>query len=303
MPSYYEMLNVSTTATAIEVEAAYEQQYNRWRRLVTHHDPDMANKANQALLWLEKARSTLMDPAKREQYDAGIGLRGPVGGIADPSAAPRPTPAAPPRPRTGAVPQSTPAAAQRVDAWGCPKCQMPNPVGTRFCERCGETLAQECPNCASWVKAQAIFCPECGTNVPELRQQQEQERLRQEKLRAQIEALQGQISQLEDRKKPQPVQSEWANWGQLMLVIIGGLGIFIGPFLFYELVDGMFWGIPVVILCLVIGGASFWAMIAWSNRNKAKAKPVFEHNTRIDERIRQINQEVQALNEQLETKR
>ncbi len=45
MPTYYEVLQISSTATLAEIEAACEAQYKHWRRLVTHHDPQVVHKA------------------------------------------------------------------------------------------------------------------------------------------------------------------------------------------------------------------------------------------------------------------
>lgn len=121
MQTYYKVLGIASDATTAEIEVACETQYNHWRRLVTHHDPDTANKANQALQWLERARTTLADPVKREVYDTSIGLRGPIGGLADPQARPKVVAPKPPPPRPHAEPQtqSASAAGERVDAWIC----------------------------------------------------------------------------------------------------------------------------------------------------------------------------------------
>ena len=56
MSNYYEILNVPTTASTAEIQTAYEQQYDQWRRLVTHQDPNVVNQANQALKALETIR-------------------------------------------------------------------------------------------------------------------------------------------------------------------------------------------------------------------------------------------------------
>jgi membrane protease subunit (stomatin/prohibitin family) len=53
----------------------------------------------------------------------------------------------------------------------CPKCQTPNPVGSKFCNNCGaNTQAQEdasvtCPNCQAQVRAGSKFCNNCGQSV------------------------------------------------------------------------------------------------------------------------------------------
>jgi DnaJ-class molecular chaperone len=67
MLNYYEILQVASTATTTDIEVACEAHYNRWRRLVTHHDSSVVAQANQALQQLEQIRATLTDPQKRVQ--------------------------------------------------------------------------------------------------------------------------------------------------------------------------------------------------------------------------------------------
>lgn len=86
MPNYYEVLKVATDANPAEIEAAYDAQYNHWRRLVTHHDPKIVHRANQALRWLEQIRTTLLDDELRTAYDARLGLTPGISGLADPQA-------------------------------------------------------------------------------------------------------------------------------------------------------------------------------------------------------------------------
>lgn len=167
MPNYYEILKLQPDATAVEIEVALEGQYNQYRRLVTHHDPEIANKANQALLLLEKIRTTLTDPTSRATYDTGLAVTTSTGGLADPqvgSQAVRPTPPSP-RPPIKPITDPTLTSTQRVDAWTCPKCRAPSPVGTRFCKQCGHTLSQGCPKCGKLIEKIATFCPACGVNV------------------------------------------------------------------------------------------------------------------------------------------
>ncbi|WP_011295923.1 adenylate/guanylate cyclase domain-containing protein [Cupriavidus necator] len=44
----------------------------------------------------------------------------------------------------------------------CTNCQAENPAGTRFCETCGQKLAQICPQCGHASSADAKFCGACG---------------------------------------------------------------------------------------------------------------------------------------------
>jgi len=47
----------------------------------------------------------------------------------------------------------------------CPKCQLENPEGIKFCGECGAKLEKVCPNCNSLNPPQFKFCGECGHNL------------------------------------------------------------------------------------------------------------------------------------------
>lgn len=168
MPNYYEMLKIQPSATLAEIETAIEGQYNQWRRLVTHHDPNIVNQANQSLQLLETIRTILTDSAKRNAYDTGIS--GPVDGLADPEAVLRAAPSSLPR-----QPLATKAlsSTDRTDAWVCPSCQTNNLLKARFCSRCGLALGINCPNCGNVIKSDTVFCPDCGAKVKDLLRQRE----------------------------------------------------------------------------------------------------------------------------------
>lgn len=194
MPNYYEILQIQPDAPAPEIEAACEAQYNRWRRLVTHHDPETADKATRALRIIEQIRATLTDPTKRAAYDATLDLSGTVGGLADPQAQPaRPVaPPVPPRPPTAPQAATPTAPAARLDAWLCPKCHSASPVGTRYCRHCGEEIGRPCPKCAKLIEKTIRFCPECGVEVEayiaeKQREAEEFARRQQEEARRQAE--------------------------------------------------------------------------------------------------------------------
>lgn len=169
MANYYEMLQVAPTASATEIETAYEAQYNQWRRLVTHHDPNVVNQANQALQTLEVIRGTLSDSSKRAAYDAGIGVSGPIGGLADPAALlqslQRPAPPAPiaaPAP-PAPVQMATAAPMPVAGLWHCGKCSTDNPPQTKFCFKCGNQLVRQCPECGKETSLISTgMCGECG---------------------------------------------------------------------------------------------------------------------------------------------
>lgn len=191
MPNYYELIELVPTATTPEIENAIDARYNQWRALVTHHDPNVVNQANQAIQLLEKIRGILTDPAKRNDYDEAIGIKGVTAGLADPTALltvpvlPMTPPA--PNPTHGAV-----GGAGVVNAWVCPKCAVANGIGTRFCKNCGTALGRECPNCGKTIEAAARFCPDCGVDVAKAtlaKQIAEQEKRRAEEERRRLEEL------------------------------------------------------------------------------------------------------------------
>jgi hypothetical protein len=166
MPNYYEQLKLQPSATTAEIEIAIEEQYNQWRRLVTHHDANIVNQANLSLQTLESIRGVLTNIDKRSAYDAGIGVSGPIGGLADPAALLRANmPFTPPATATSQPRVVTPnSGASAADAWVCPKCQTINPLKTKFCSKCGQQLGLDCPSCGKLTRSTDPFCAECGVN-------------------------------------------------------------------------------------------------------------------------------------------
>lgn len=162
MSTYYEMLGIPSSASTTEIEAALAVQYDRWRKLVTHHDPIVVEKANQSMRALESIRTTLTDPAKRAGYDAGVGIGGVIDGLADPEAVFR---------QAATTPSSLPVAprssttAAGLDLWTCPNpdCGANNPAQTRFCFKCRTELVRQCPECGKMSSLAATGnCGECG---------------------------------------------------------------------------------------------------------------------------------------------
>ena len=45
----------------------------------------------------------------------------------------------------------------------CPACRTENPVGSKFCNSCGNRLSSACPTCGATTPPEARFCNECGT--------------------------------------------------------------------------------------------------------------------------------------------
>ena len=77
MATYYELLGVDQDANAEEIQRAY-------RLLARRHHPDVAPDADrETMAAINGAWSVLSDPARRRNYDAGLGR---------PEAPPRPSP-------------------------------------------------------------------------------------------------------------------------------------------------------------------------------------------------------------------
>jgi curved DNA-binding protein CbpA len=195
----YQLISVPFTATISEIDAAILTKYNEARRLVTHHDPTIVNQANQALQVLEQARATLLNPQRKAAYDASLGLGTTTGGLADPQAILQKfnlgITATPPSGRSTSTNPPIGPAVERADAWICPGCNTVNPIGTRFCKKCGKEIGIPCPSCQSLVEVHAVFCQKCGVNISSaLKQIQEYERRKKE------EEHWRQISEAEQRR-------------------------------------------------------------------------------------------------------
>jgi hypothetical protein len=194
MTTYYEMLDLEPTVDNNEIEDAIDDHYHKWRRLVTHHDPKVVNRANEALQTLETIRATLTDPDQRRVYDAAIGVGNPVMGLGDPDAiiAQGGKVATPP----ASCSQKDTKPQKRVDAWVCPKCQTPNTIGLRFCAECGYQIGAECTRCGELVEAAAKFCSACGVNQKEARYEAEMQR--QAEVREQVKQLSAKLNKMRE---------------------------------------------------------------------------------------------------------
>ncbi len=245
MPNYYEILKVQPNATTPEIEAACDTQYHYWRRLVTHHDPEMVSKANQALQWLEKIRATLTDPVKRKAYDTQLRLN------SSPATNPQPV-----------VVQSA-----SDNAIVCPKCHVANSKSARFCVRCGETLIVDCPRCNTQMIFSEKFCPKCGGNHEELKYQlelEETERRHREQEEARF---------WEEERQRREIHRKQVESFRSGLSILGGiLGAITAP-LFWAAVWPDVMGTPVGIIAQIIMGA-----IAGSRSNRRLVEKVEKWN-------------------------
>lgn len=175
MQTYYDLLKVEKTADEGVIEATLDDQYTKWRGLVTHHDPSVREQAQQALTLLEEIRTVLLDPNKRSVYDAAISPKQEnMAGLADPDMILVSNPMqgsgmAPPRPRPDQTTAERKPELDRTDAWICadPKCNKANQIGTIYCEKCGKKIGLECPNCNQLVEMANKFCSYCGVNKVE----------------------------------------------------------------------------------------------------------------------------------------
>lgn len=167
MSTYYDLLQVEQVASQEVIEAKLDDQYTKWRSLVTHHDPKIVLQANQALKMLEEMRVVLLDPSKRKTYDASIlSQQTGTAGLADPDmllagSAMSGGGMGSPRPRQK---QQEESGIDRTDAWICPKCGKANVIGTQFCAKCGTRIAVECPNCRKMAELSNKFCSYCGVD-------------------------------------------------------------------------------------------------------------------------------------------
>ena len=174
MTNYYDLLNISQDANQSEIETVLDDQYTKWRALVTHHDNNVVAQANQALSQLEEIRNTLMNPEKRRAYNNRLlASQDNVAGLADPDILLAQHPVghvmAPPRPRVSGSAQPAQAEMDRTDAWICtnPNYKKANPIGTQFCVKCGTRIGLECPSCGEFVEISNKFCSKCGVNKAE----------------------------------------------------------------------------------------------------------------------------------------
>lgn len=74
METYYTLLGVEPGASQEDIDAAYQQQHERYRaELVAEMDDAIRDFAAQRTAALEQAYQTLSDPQRRQQYDASLG--------------------------------------------------------------------------------------------------------------------------------------------------------------------------------------------------------------------------------------
>ncbi len=82
--THYEVLGVSTSASAAEIKRAYRMQARRYH-------PDVAGTDDAVMQALNHAWATLGDPARRQAYDRSLGI-GSTNSSSRARAAPPPAP-------------------------------------------------------------------------------------------------------------------------------------------------------------------------------------------------------------------
>ena len=287
MPNYYELLQITPGASDAEILAAYETQYNQWRRLVTHHDPNVVNQANQALQALETIRQTLGDPSRRAAYDAGIGLAGPIGGLADPAtllqslqrpAAPAPMAPPPPAPMSQTT-TTAPATMATPGLWACAKCGTDNPAQTKFCFKCGNQLVRTCPECRKETSLIATgMCGECGYSYDRAMQRQE---IKQQIATLQQELGPKQTAQTEELKAAKG--SSAITWGVILLV--AGLACSVGGS--NTLVVGL--------ICLIFGGMLLFGGYNSNRQHNSNATNLADQIQQIESKQRQLQSDLDTM--------
>jgi ribosomal protein L40E len=285
MPSYYEILQIAPSAGAAEIETAYETQYNQWRRLVTHHDPDIVNQANQALQALEKIRATLADPVRRAAYNEGIGIGGVSGGLADPNAMLRAIqpPAAPPPPLPNA-PTATqvvaPPTGLASGLWACAKCGTDNPAQTKFCFKCGNQLVRKCPACGKEASLIATGrCGECGVDYDEA--------MHRNDVKRQIGLLQKEIGEKEAEHA-----EALAGAKDSALAGLGAVIAVVGIVFIFVTITTSFVGVLFGLLLIGVGGAMIFNGRNTLRQFTSQAEMVQQHINQLQSQMQQLNAEL-----------
>ncbi len=278
MTSYYEVIDLAPTATPDAIRAACDAKYDQWHRLVTHHDQAIRHQAETAIQTIETIRSVLLDPQRRSGYDAGVGLGGAIGGLADPSAllqVSAQATMAPPKP-IGA--KQVPDVTEKTLAtlWACPRCRSENQPNTRFCLNCGTQLVRTCPECKKETSLAATgICGSCGyLYETALRRHglQQDFRARQSTLHTAIESARLKVKEAQSSldhavSRQKNVYGTGCGW----VVAISGLGATIGGVLVSLSNGGQAIGFIGFGIALSILGILYLVSVT-SNQNRWRAK-------------------------------
>ena len=176
MNNYYELLEIDQNLSFEEIEVVLDKTYNQWRSLTSHHDQEVVIEANKKLLHVEDARTILLDPNKRREYDLQLKKNNVVGGIGIDGDKVNPFNHMQAGKRKVSIDNQT---GDQIDMWLCKNCGKASRPFTKNCAQCGSQLSQSCPNCNQVNHIDAVFCEECGVNINE--EYEKQEQVRQER--------------------------------------------------------------------------------------------------------------------------
>lgn len=73
---YYGVLGIAKSADREAVEAAVKKSMREWRKRTEAADIGVRQEAELKVKWIEEARTTLLDPAKRQRYDSVLSSEG-----------------------------------------------------------------------------------------------------------------------------------------------------------------------------------------------------------------------------------
>jgi ribosomal protein L40E len=149
MADHYQLLNVSPTASADQIQAAYHRERARLLASAAEDETRIAP----ALASLEQAFVVLSDAAQRAAYDQSRSQTGTTAlTVANIPSALQTSNQAPTRPIE-----------QRV----CPHCGSLNPAQATLCANCGKQISRRCPKCGNPVALVERVCGRCGTVIAE----------------------------------------------------------------------------------------------------------------------------------------
>lgn len=281
MPTYYEMLQIEPTASTAEIINAIDTRYNQTRKLVTHHDPNVVNQANQALQLLETIRSTLTDGDKRQVYDQAIGLTGMTGGLFDPSAIISQMPAAPMVAARAPVEQARPVqpvvvAQQAPGLWACPKCKTDNPPQAVHCFKCGTQLVQKCPECEGVSSLISTgMCGNCGFHF--------EVATKRRKLRDLIGPAQAEAQRLEAAYHSAALKKPGTSGCAIWIAVIALMGSFGGC------VSGEGSGVGIGVIAGLLGAGIIVAIVVKYSRDRDKMDTEKENSrNHWDEKVKDL---------------
>ncbi len=297
MSNYYEILGLDSNVSIDVIEAKLDEQYAKWRALVTHHDSEIASQASKAIQTIEQARNVLTDPAKKQAYDRDLQAKlATMGGLVDPSVVgqvPMGQPnfgmVMPRRPMMGG--QQKPQV-ERLDAWICSKCQRPNPKGTTFCVKCGAVVGVNCPSCGVLGDYSDQFCSECGKDKKAVFEENKAMRLKE--LNDNISKLENDISfaMSDPRGYAKSTSGKKTNSGcnVVSIVIVSGFLISVGIGFLNK--DWVAPGILLILAPILILGIQFLSQANNTKKQVARQIETMEGYIRqMKDQTNQIRQE------------